>query len=240
MLVSWILPPTSMKVRVGPLTMMSAMSSRASSGSSGPKPEHVVADVVEQILLLGDRQHQILDRHDFVDDVADFLARAFLVELGQRRQIDRLDQRAEDHRLGLKIALRPPNMLAFHSLPRLRERSPQAEKASPIGPPALTPSCDRTGDQRNGSRQRRAWPCVRPIRPAMRGISSDSAEDLGGFSLRLDLGDHLPVVGRRRRTTWRRAAMTRSARSRSSWRSRRPAISGRLGMPTPFSTSRGG
>ncbi len=35
-LVSWILPLTSMKVRLAPLTMMSAMSSRASSGSSGP------------------------------------------------------------------------------------------------------------------------------------------------------------------------------------------------------------
>ncbi len=34
--VSWILPPTSMKARFAPLTMMSAMSSRASSGSSGP------------------------------------------------------------------------------------------------------------------------------------------------------------------------------------------------------------
>ena len=37
-LVSWIFPATSMKHRAGPLTMMSAMSSRASSGSSGPKP----------------------------------------------------------------------------------------------------------------------------------------------------------------------------------------------------------
>ncbi len=35
-LVSWTLPPTSMNTRWAPLTMMSAMSSRASSGSSGP------------------------------------------------------------------------------------------------------------------------------------------------------------------------------------------------------------
>ena len=35
-LVSWTLPPTSMNTRSAPLTMMSAMSSRASSGSSGP------------------------------------------------------------------------------------------------------------------------------------------------------------------------------------------------------------
>ena len=49
----------------------------------------------------------MLDRHDLVDDVANFLARAFLIELGQRGEIDRLDQRAEDHRFGLEIAFRP-------------------------------------------------------------------------------------------------------------------------------------
>ena len=36
MLVCWTLPSTSMKTVPAPLTMMSAMSSRASSGSSGP------------------------------------------------------------------------------------------------------------------------------------------------------------------------------------------------------------
>ena len=38
--------------------------------------EHVVADVLEQILLLGDRHRDVLERDDLVDDVADFLARA--------------------------------------------------------------------------------------------------------------------------------------------------------------------
>ena len=42
--------------------------------------EHVVADVVEQLLLLGDRHHDVLDRDDLVDDVADFLARRVGVE----------------------------------------------------------------------------------------------------------------------------------------------------------------
>jgi hypothetical protein len=63
--------------------------------------EHVVADVVEQVFLLGDRHHDVLDRDDLVDDVADFLARRIGVELGQLRQIDRLDQRAEDRGLDL-------------------------------------------------------------------------------------------------------------------------------------------
>jgi hypothetical protein len=68
--------------------------------------EDVVADVIEQIFLLGDRQHQILDGDDLMDDVPDFLARALGVELGQRGKVNRFDQGAEDQRLGLKISLR--------------------------------------------------------------------------------------------------------------------------------------
>ena len=66
--------------------------------------EHVVADVVEQFFLLGDRHHDVLDRDDLVDDVADFLARGLGVEPGELREIDRLDQRAEDGALDLVIA----------------------------------------------------------------------------------------------------------------------------------------
>ena len=78
--------------------------------------EDVVADVIEQIFLLGDRQHQILDGDDLVDDVPDFLARALGVELGQRGKINRLDQGAEDQRLGLKIGLRSAFGLKRRSL----------------------------------------------------------------------------------------------------------------------------
>ena len=46
-----------------------------------PVAQHVVADVLEQVLLLGDRHHHILDRNDLVDDVADFFARIVRVEL---------------------------------------------------------------------------------------------------------------------------------------------------------------
>ncbi len=72
-----------------------------------PEAEHVVADVVEQILLLGDRQDQGLDRDDLVHDVADFVAGVIGVELGQGGEIDRLDQRAEYERLGLEVRVRP-------------------------------------------------------------------------------------------------------------------------------------
>ena len=44
--------------------------------------EHVVANIVEQLLLLGNRHHDILDRDDLVHDVANFFARVFRVELG--------------------------------------------------------------------------------------------------------------------------------------------------------------
>ena len=72
--------------------------------------EHVVADVVEQFFLLGDRHHDVLDRDDLVDDVADFLARRFAVELGELGEVDRLDQRAEDRRLDLVIIVGPPRL----------------------------------------------------------------------------------------------------------------------------------
>jgi hypothetical protein len=43
--------------------------------------ENVVADVLEQVFLLGDGHHHRLDRDDLVDDVADFLARRRRFEL---------------------------------------------------------------------------------------------------------------------------------------------------------------
>jgi hypothetical protein len=70
--------------------------------------ENVVADVVEQFFLLGDRHHDILDRDDLVDDVADFLARGLDVELGELRKIDGFDQRAEDRCLDLIISVGAP------------------------------------------------------------------------------------------------------------------------------------
>ena len=89
--------------------MMSAMSSREQR-LERPIAEHVVADVVEQLLLLGDRHHDRLDGDDLVDDVADFLARGIGVELGELGEVDRLDQGAEDRALGLVIGLGMPRV----------------------------------------------------------------------------------------------------------------------------------
>src|SRR6201999_1461315 len=72
--------------------------------------EHVVADVVEQFLLLGDRHHDILDRDDLVDDVANFLARRFAVQFGELGEIDGFDQGAEDRRLDLVVGIRAPGV----------------------------------------------------------------------------------------------------------------------------------
>ena len=47
----------------------------------------------------------VLDRDDLVDDVADFLARGFGVELGELGEVDGLDQGAEDRALGLVVGL---------------------------------------------------------------------------------------------------------------------------------------
>ena len=81
--------------------------------------EHVVADVVEQFFLLGDRHHDVLDRDDLVDDVADFLARRLAVELGELGEVDRLDQGAEDRRLDLVVIVGAPRL---HRRRRWRRR----------------------------------------------------------------------------------------------------------------------
>ena len=126
-----------MKQRVGPVDHDVGDVVARQQRLERPEAEHVVADVVEQVLLLGDRQHEVLDRDDLVDDVANFLARALGIELGQRRQIDRLDQRAEDHRLGLKIAVRPAFRLRrrrrLGAGRRLRRLRPGARARPPTG-----------------------------------------------------------------------------------------------------------
>ena len=68
--------------------------------------ENVVTDVLEQLLLLGDRHHHVLDLDDLADDVADLLARRRRVELGELRQIDGVDQRVEDGGLDVVIFFR--------------------------------------------------------------------------------------------------------------------------------------
>jgi hypothetical protein len=100
-----ILPPTSMKVVSAPLTMMSAMSSRASKRLQRAIAEHVVADVLEQVFLLGDRHHDVLDTDDLDDDVADFLRARSRCRAGELRQIDRVDQRVEDRLASSGVAV---------------------------------------------------------------------------------------------------------------------------------------
>ena len=98
--------------------------------------EHVVADVVEQFFLLGDRHHDVLDRDDLVDDVADFLARRVGVEPRQLRQIDRLDQRAEDRAFGLVVGFRAARIdRGRHHVDRRRRRA-SADGADTSGAPS--------------------------------------------------------------------------------------------------------
>ena len=107
--------------------------------------EHVVADVVEQFFLLGDRHHDVLDRDDLVDDVADFLARRLAVELGELGKVDRLDQGAEDRRLDLVIIVGAPR---FHRGRRRRRFGGNHRRRSDDGRGALARNGGRAG---NGS-----------------------------------------------------------------------------------------
>src|SRR5262249_10155154 len=67
--------------------------------------ENIIADVVDQILLLGSGHRDALDSNDLVDDTPDFVPRACTVELRELRQIDRLDQSAKDNAFGGVIAI---------------------------------------------------------------------------------------------------------------------------------------
>ena len=92
-----------------------------------PIAQNVVADVFEQLFLLGDRHHDVLDLNDLADDVADFFARSDAVELRELGQIDRIDQRVEDGRFDVVVFFR---MLALRFNDGLRTRRLQRQPAA--------------------------------------------------------------------------------------------------------------
>ncbi len=71
-----------------------------------PVAQNVIADVFEQFFLLGNRHGEVLDRDDIVDDITNFLARAFRVELGELREIDRIDKGGKYLALGIIVVFR--------------------------------------------------------------------------------------------------------------------------------------
>ena len=73
----------------------------------GTVAKDIIADIVDKILLFANRKSNILDRDDFMNDVANFLAGVVRVEARQLREIDRLDEGAEDHAFGDIIIARP-------------------------------------------------------------------------------------------------------------------------------------
>ena len=85
--------------------MMSAMSSRAIKRLERAEAQDVVADVVDEMLLLGRAQHEALDVDDLGDDVGQLFAHRLGRELGQLLEIDRVEQRVEDGDLDLVEAL---------------------------------------------------------------------------------------------------------------------------------------
>ena len=90
--------------------------------------QHVVADVLEQLLLLGDRHHDVLDLDDLADDVADLFARGGRIELGELRQIDGVDQRVEDRGLYVVVFLGVPARRI-----RRRRRRPSCRRLDAAG-----------------------------------------------------------------------------------------------------------
>jgi len=80
---------------------------RARAGAQEGRSLDIVADVGEELFLFGDGHHHALDGDDLVDDIADFLARRIDVELRELRQIDGIDQGAENRRFNLVIIVEP-------------------------------------------------------------------------------------------------------------------------------------
>ena len=62
--------------------------------------QHIIDDVLNQIVLLGGGHGDVLDRDQLGDDVADFFAGRLLVELGELAQINRVQERRIDGGLG--------------------------------------------------------------------------------------------------------------------------------------------
>lgn len=62
--------------------------------------EDVVDDVLDQMLLLGHRHRDVLDRHQLGDDVADLLTGLLQVQLSQLGEVDGVQQSVEDRGLG--------------------------------------------------------------------------------------------------------------------------------------------
>ena len=92
-----------MKIRLLPFTMMSAISSRASSGCSGPYPSTSLQMSSSSSSCSAVDIDDLFGGDDFADDVADFCARLVDVHLGQLGDVDDLDQKAEDPPLQIVV-----------------------------------------------------------------------------------------------------------------------------------------
>ncbi len=114
--------------------------------------EHVVADVLEQLLLLGNRHHHVLDLDDLADDVADLLARRRRLELGELGQIDGVDQRVEDGRLDVVVLFRMP---ALRRRPAPALAGLRAPRPAPAWRSAALVTARRAAAARRGQRARR-------------------------------------------------------------------------------------
>ena len=189
--------------------------------------EHVVADVVEQLFLLGDRHHDVLDRDDLVDDVADFLARGIGVEPRELREIDRLDQRAEDRALGLVVAFGAPRCRSAHRRRRLRWQRALRRRAPTRAARRARPTASARGRRR---RRRGAAPArgcgARRRRRRGAGAARRRSRTRCCYACRTRLTisellqpSALQQLVEQRRRAGRRLAFFASARPVSSWAS---------------------
>ena len=176
-----------------PLTMMSVMSSLASSGCSGPYPSTSLQMSSSSSSCSAVEMTAFFGGDDFVDDVTDFGARRVGVEARQLRQIDRLDQRAEDHALRLVVFVGLARVLGDDE--RRGRLRPRAARASRPRRPRLREDRHRSGGScaaaaRPASPPARV-PAAAPIRISSRtsrssSLGCGSARPCGAPALRQD------------------------------------------------------
>ncbi len=101
----------------------------------------------------------VLDRHQFGDDVADFLGRRLVIELGQLRQVDGVEQGVEDRCLGGVVVI---GLFAHDLGDRLRLvhlLKPWASLALAAGTPGLSPAAATRFSWLSSGRATRRCPC---------------------------------------------------------------------------------
>ena len=118
--VSSSLPRRSTYTCCGPLTRMSETVGSASSGSSGPRPEHLVLDAADDALARSDAERRALLGEQAFADLPDLPPRVLVFDAREQRQIEHLQQALVDRFLPFALGRRQRTHAIVLSSPLVR------------------------------------------------------------------------------------------------------------------------